>query len=73
MIDIEIQISISERSSGWAINYLVGGKEENRPAGDVGDGGENEHPPRADQLLKEAAKHRNDDLGVVFRGAWCNN
>ena len=23
MIDIEIQISISERSSGWAINYLL--------------------------------------------------
>ena len=22
MIDIEIQISISERSSGWAINYI---------------------------------------------------
>ena len=54
-------------------NNLVRGKEENGPAGDVGDGGENEHPPRADQLLKEAAKHRNDDLGVVFRGAWCNN
>ena len=23
MIDIEIQISISERSSGWAINYIL--------------------------------------------------
>ena len=26
MIDIEIQISISERSSGWAINYGQAGK-----------------------------------------------
>ena len=36
MIDIEIQISISERSSGWAINYSVSGSPVGVEEGDRG-------------------------------------
>ena len=47
---------------------LVGGEEEDSPAGNVGDGGKYEHPSRSDQLLKKATKHGDDNLCIVFRG-----
>ena len=46
---------------------LVRCKEENCPAGNVWDGGKNEHPARANQLLKKSAKNSDDDLCIVFR------
>ena len=48
----------------------VRGEPNEEPAEDVGEGGEDEHATRSNDLLEKTSKDCDDDLCIVLWGAW---